>query len=121
MKGQFFKVLNFFLNNEAEANNFSQYKIMKKFNVSQSTAKKIKECLNMKIKEAKFLKKMSGEIEVEDHKMIPIVLYLLKENNFFKSTQEIIFETGYSRYLVNNARNVIEVYIKEHYSDINNL
>lgn len=93
MKEKYFKVLNYFLNNENEIQNYSQYKIMKDFHVTQSTAKKVKERIKMKVKEAKFLKKVSGDIEVQDPKMIPIVLYLLKDNNFFKTTQDVMNET----------------------------
>lgn len=113
MKEKYFKTLDYFLKNEEEIQNYSQYKIMKKFNVAQSTAKKVKERIQMKVKEAKFLKKVSGEIEIQDPKMIPIVMYLLKDNNFFKTTQDVMNETGFSRYLVKNAREIIEDFVKE--------
>ena len=71
----------------------------------------------MKIKEAKFLRKMGENIEIQDPKMIPIVLYLLKENNYFKTIQDVINETGWSRYLIKNARGIIEDYVKENMKD----
>lgn len=86
---------------------------MKHFNVSESTANKIKETGEMRIKEAKYLKKMENEIEVQDWKLVPIVLYLLKDGNYFKTIQQNVYESGYSRYLVKNAREIISDYLKE--------
>lgn len=105
------------LMNSKQGVGFSQYKIMKTFDCCQSTAKKVKEDLIMKVKEAKFLKKMSENIEVYDEKLVPIVIYLLKENNYFKTTQDIIDEKGWSRYLVKQAKEIIQDYIKENMKD----
>lgn len=67
----------------------------------------------MTIEEVKALKQMGNKIEIADHKLIPIVQYLLKGDNLFKSTQEVVRETNYSRYLIRNARDVIEIFLEE--------
>jgi hypothetical protein len=110
--GKYFDTLSGMLE-EPNSESFSQYKIMKTFDCCQATAKKVKETLKMKVKEAKFLKKMSENIEVYDEKLIPIVMYLLKENNYFKTTQDIIDEKKWSRYLIKQAKEIIQDYIKE--------
>ena len=67
----------------------------------------------MKIKEFNFLKENGLEIEVSDPKLIPLVSYLLEDNNFFKTDKRIISETGFSRYLVKNARIIIKDFVEE--------
>ena len=67
----------------------------------------------MTIKQLKFLKQHGENIEVMDQKLIPLVQYLIKGNNYFKTDQDVINETGFSRYLVKNARSIIDIYIKE--------
>lgn len=71
----------------------------------------------MTLKELAFLKKNGENIEVSDQKLIPLIQYLLKGTNFFKSIQDVINDTGYSRYLIKNAREIIEDYIKENMKD----
>lgn len=110
--GKYFDTLSGMMS-EPDCENYSQYKIMKTFGCCQATAKKVKEDLKMKVKEAKFLKKMSENIECYDEKLMPIVLYLLKENNYFKTTQDIMDEKKWSRYMVKQAKEIIQDYIKE--------
>ncbi len=67
----------------------------------------------MTLKQLAFLKKHGEDIEIMDQKLIPLVQYLIKGNNFFKTDQDIINETGFSRYLVKNARTIINDFITE--------
>lgn len=110
---RYFPALEKLLKGNYEEQNLSIYRIMQLCNISQATATRLKENINMTIKEAKFLKKMGEEIEVQEPKLIPIVMYLLKDYNYFKNTSEIIEETNWSRYLIKQAKEEIELYIKE--------
>ena len=67
----------------------------------------------MTLRELKFLQKVKEDIEISDPKLIPLVEYLLTDHNYFKNDSDVINSTGFSRYLVKKAREVIEEYIKD--------
>ena len=110
--GKYFDTLSSLLKDE-KLYNYSQYKLMKCFDISQNTAKKVKGDYLMKVKQAKLLKKMRDEIEVSDYRLMPIILYLLKDLNYFRPIQEIEDESNWTRYMIKKAKDIIDDYIKE--------
>lgn len=113
MSKKLFNGLQYLLNNQDKIEKISQYRLMKQCGINQSTAKKVKERVNMKLKELKFLQKVKEDINIDDPKIIPLVEYLLTDHNYFKNDSIVVNSTGFSRYLVKKAREIIEDYIKE--------
>lgn len=68
----------------------------------------------MKGNHYQFFKKHSQEIDAHEN-IFEIVQYLAKESNYFKSIQDVIYETGWSRYLIKQAKLCIEDWLKENY------
>lgn len=113
MSIKFFKGLQYLIKNQNQIENISQYRLMKQCDINQSTAKKVKERIKMTLRELKFLQKVKEDINIDDPKIIPLVEYLLTDHNYFKNDSIIVNSTGFSRYLVKKAREVIEDYIEE--------